>query len=124
MREINKVEQESLEAKINPYSKSRELGKMLGLDETIDFLCLLSDCHMQYKDIASSLNLSHPSLSRRLIMLQNLNIIKKEPFRSKSRDTHVYALTLRGEKLIKFLLSYEKEINVSSFQQKIMEIND
>jgi hypothetical protein len=53
-------------------------------------------------------------------MLQNLNIIKKQPIRSKRRGTHVYGLTIRGEIFIKNFQDYEKEIILPSEQQKII----
>ena len=111
----------STNIKIERFGKSIELCKILGFSETIALLELLSESPKQFKDISICMKLSHPSLSRRLNMLQELNIIKKEPFRSKSRDTHIYNLTIRGEKLMKFISSYEKEIKLPLAQQKIIE---
>ena len=113
---------EEIKTKICPFNKSIELCKILGLNETVILLDLLNESSKQFKDLAASLELSPPSLSRRLNMLQQLDIIKKEPFRSKSRDTHIYNLTLRGEQLIKFIHSYEKEIQLPLEQQKIINV--
>ena len=94
---------DGIKNKIYPFGKSIELCKLLGFNDTIALLDLLNESPKQFKDLATSLDLSQPSLSRRLTMLQTLNIIKKEPFRFKSRDTHTYNITLRGERLIKFM---------------------
>ena len=115
---------DEIKNKVYPFGKSMELCKLLGFNDTITLLDLLTESPKQFKDLATSLNLSQPSLARRLTMLQTLNIIKKEPFRVKSRDTHTYNITIRGERLIKFIYSYEKEIKLPSSQQKIIEINN
>jgi DNA-binding HxlR family transcriptional regulator len=107
--------------KIHPYIKSMELGKIIGLVDTINLLKLLDESPKQYKDISTKLTLSQPTLSRRLMMLQNLNVIKKVPFRSNRRETHTYNLTPRGEQLINFINSYEKEVKLPLSQQKIVE---
>ena len=124
MEDIKNTDKFDIETKIHLYGKSMELGKILGLNDTIALLNLLNESPKRYKDIAPNISLSQPSLSRRLLMLQNLNIIKKEPIRSKSRKTHVYNLTIRGEKLMRFINSYEKEITLPSEQQKIIEVED
>lgn len=121
MNEIKNYEQKPIETILHPYGKSKELGKILGFDDTINLLILLDESPKQYKDIAPFLTLSQPSSSRRLIMLQNLNIIKKEPYRSNRRETHTYNLTTRGEQLISFIKSYEKEIKLPLSQQKIIK---
>jgi DNA-binding HxlR family transcriptional regulator len=121
MREIKNNLNASEVSKSKLFGKSMELGKNLGLDDTIYLLSLLEDSPRMHKDIASKLSLSQPSLSRRLKILQALNIIKKEPFRSKRRETHTYNLTIRGERLIKFINSYEDEITLPSSQLKIIK---
>ena len=104
------------------FGKSKELGRLLGLDGTIELLHLIDNKPRQYKEIESIVELSHTTLLRRLTILQNLNIIKKQPIRSKKRGTHVYELTARGEIFIKDFQDYEKEIILPSSQQKIVEI--
>ena len=107
--------------KICPYGKSKELGRILGKDGTLDILHLLEEKPRRYKDLDEMLEKpSQSSLSRRLKILQNLNIIKQQPVRSKSRKTHVYDFTLRGESLMKFIKDYEKEIQLPIEQQKII----
>ena len=123
MEDIKNKEETVNITKIYTYGKSMELGKILGFNDTITLLNLLDESPKQYKDIAPNLSLSQPTLSRRLFILQNLNIIKKEPIRSKSRKTHTYNLTLRGEKLMRFINDYEKEITLPSEQQKIIVNN-
>jgi len=108
--------------RIYSYGKSKELGKLLGLDDTIQILICLMESPQQYKEIICQISLSDPSLSRRLKIMQSLNIIKKQPIRSRKRSTHAYSLTIRGEKLMKFIESYEREIKISAEQQKIIEI--
>ena len=77
MKDIKIEDKTDIETKIYLYGKSMELGKIVGLVDTIHLLNLLEESPKQYKEIASSLSLSQPSLSRRLIMLQNLNILLK-----------------------------------------------
>jgi len=116
---------DSINIKVCPYSKSKELGRLLGKEKTLELLYLLEERPRRYIELDKSLDkLSQSSLSRRLKMLQNLNIIKQQPSRSKSRDTHVYDFTLRGESLIKFLREYEKEVKLPLSQQKIIEIEN
>ncbi len=111
--------------KICPYGKCQELCRTLGKNGSLEILYLLEEEPRRYKDIDRILEkqLSQSSLSRRLKILQNLNIIKQQPKRSERRDTHVYDFTLRGENLMKFLKDYEKEIKLPVSQQKITEIN-
>ena len=109
--------------KITKFGKSKELGRIIGKYGTLEILSLLKEEPRRYKDLNYMIdNLSQSSLSRRLKILQNLNIIKQNPIRSKSRDTHVYDFTLRGEILMRFLDNYEKEINLPINQQKIIKI--
>lgn len=112
--------------KIIPYGKCQELCRTLGKNGTLKLLYFLEKEPQRYKDIDKILEkqLSQSSLSRRLKVLQNLNIIKQQPKRSERRDTHVYDFTLRGEKLMKFLKDYEKEIKLPSSQQKIVKIKN
>lgn len=110
--------------KICPYGKCKELGRTLGKDGTLEILYFLEKEPRRYKDLNKMLEkLSQSSLSRRLKILQALNIIKQQPQRSERRETHVYDFTLRGESLMNFLKDYEKEIKLPSDQQKIIEIN-
>ena len=110
--------------KICPYGKCQELCRTLGKTGTLEILYFLEEEPKRYKDIDKLLDkkLSQSSLSRRLKILQNLNIIKQQPKRSERRDTHVYDFTLRGEDLMKFLKDYEKEIKLPLSQQKITKI--
>jgi len=110
--------------KICPYGKCKELGRTLGKDGTLEILYFLEEEPRRYKDFDKILEkqLSQSSLSRRLKILQNLNIIKQQPKRSERRDTHVYDFTIRGESLMKFLKDYEKEIKLPLSQQKIIGI--
>lgn len=101
------------------FGKSKELGRILGLDGTIQILISLDEQPRQYKELNASIQFSQTSLSRRLHLLQSLDIIKKQPIRSKRRETHEYALTIRGAELMKFIYSYEKEMKLPSVQQKI-----
>ena len=105
--------------KISIFGKTKELGRIIGLEGTLEILNLIDEHPRQYTDLEATIQLSHTSLLRRLTMLQNLEIIKKSPMRSKRRETHEYALTIRGANLMKFINSYEKEINVPTNQQKI-----
>ena len=99
------VEEITDSIKICSYTNSMELGRLLGLNETINMLNMIRESPKQYKDIISNVTISDPSLSRRLNMLQCLNIIKKERIRSNGRKTHSYNLTLQGEKVMKFICS-------------------
>ena len=92
--------------------KSKELGRILGLDGTIEILTMLDEQPRQYKDLNTHIQFSQTSLSRRLLLLQSLDIIKKQPIRSKRRETHEYTLTIRGAELMKFIYSYEKEMKL------------
>lgn len=107
---------------LNLFGKSRELGRILGLDGTFEILYLLDEKPRQYKDLDANIHFSQTSLSRRLNILQSLEIIKKQPIRSKRRETHEYILTLRGVELMKFIMSYEKEIKLPIEQQKIFNV--
>jgi len=111
---------ETINIKITLFGKTKELGRILGLEGTTELLQLVDERPCQYKDIEMVLELSHTSLLRRLNILQELDIIKKNPIRSKRRETHEYGLTLRGIELIKFINSYEKEIKLPLEQQKIL----
>jgi len=68
---------DEIKNKVYPFGKSMELCKLLGFNDTITLLDILNESPKQFKDLAASLNLSQPSLARRLTMLQTLNIIKK-----------------------------------------------
>jgi len=102
-------------------NKTMELGNLLGQRGTIEILQLLEERPKKYTEIEKTLNLPHTSLLRRLIILQTLDIIKKLPIKSKRRETHEYGLTIRGNELMKFIYSYEKEIKLPLSQQKIVE---
>jgi len=84
-------------------------------------LNLLDEKPRRYKDLDVSISLSQTSLTRRLIMLQNLDIIKKKPITSKRRETHVYDFTLRGIELMRFIKSYEKTMTLPPTQQKFIK---
>lgn len=99
-----------------------ELGNLLGQKGTIEILQLLEERPKKYTELEKTLNLSHTSLLRRLTILQTLDIIKKCPIRSRRRETHEYDITIRGNELMKFIDSYEKEIKLPLSQQKIIEI--
>ena len=110
--------------KITPYDKTQELGRLLGKKGTMDILHSLEERPKKYTELEISIKLSHASLLRRLTMFQSLDIVKKRPIRSKRRETHEYDLTLRGNELMKFIDSYEKEMTLPSSQQKIIEIEE
>jgi DNA-binding HxlR family transcriptional regulator len=118
----NSIDQKlSIDTKIPLFGKTKELGRIIGLEGTTELLNLLDERPRQYKDLEATLELSHTSLLRRLNILQNLDIIKKNPIRSQRRETHEYDLTLRGVELIKFINAYEKEVKLPLSQQKIVE---
>ena len=119
----NKSKQESpVHIVLSLFEKSKELGRILGLDGTCEILSLLDEKPRQYKELDAKIDFSQTSLSRRLNILQSLDIIKKQPIRSKRRETHEYALTLRGTELMKFIVSYEKEMKLPVEQQKIIDV--
>lgn len=109
---------------IETYGKTKELGRILGLDETIKILMYLMESPQKYTDITYQISLSDPSFTRRLKMLQSLNIITKQQIRSKKRITNAYVLTMQGEKLIEFIEAYEKEMKITVEQRKIIEIQN
>jgi DNA-binding HxlR family transcriptional regulator len=117
----NKTHSNKLSTRITSFGKTKDFGRLLGLDGTIELMILIHEKPRQYKDIEAKMEFSHTSLLRRLNMLQNLNIIRKQPIRSKRRGTHVYELTKRGEIFIKDFKDYEKEIKLPVSQQKITE---
>jgi len=95
---------------LNLFKKSKELGRILGLDGTFEILYMLYEKPRQYKELDANIDFSQTSLSRRLNHLKSLDIIKKQPIRSKRRQTHAYTLTIRGVGLMRFIVSYEKEM--------------
>jgi DNA-binding HxlR family transcriptional regulator len=103
----------------HPFGKSKKLGRILGLDGTFEILSMLDEKPRQYKDLDAHIDFSQTSLSRRLTILQSIDIIKKQPVRSKRRETHEYTLTSRGAELMKLIASYEKEMKIPIGQQKI-----
>ena len=107
-------------AVIRQYNKTMELGNIIGQKGTIEILQLLDERPKKYTELEKTLNLSHTSLLRRLTILQTLDIIKKLPINSTRRETHEYGLTIRGNDLMKFINSYEKEIRLPLSQQKII----
>lgn len=107
---------------IRQYNKTMELGNLLGQKGTIEILQLLDERPKKYTELERTLNLSHTSLLRRLTILQTLDIIKKLPIKSKRRETHEYGLTIRGNDLMKFINSYEKEIKLPLEQQEIIMV--
>ena len=109
--------------KISANSKTEELGRLLGNKGTMNILYSLEERPKKYTELENTILLSHTSLLRRLTMLQTLDVVKKRPIRSKRRETHEYDLTLRGNELMKFIDSYEKEMTLPLSQQKIIEIN-
>jgi len=92
----NLIRDEKNFVKISSYNKTKELGRIIGLDGTTDILDLLDEKPRRYGEIESIIELSHATLLRRLNKLQLLNILKKKPIRSKRRETHVYDFTLCG----------------------------
>lgn len=106
---------------IRSFAKTQELGRLLGKRETTNILRLLEKRPKKYTELESSVEISHTSLLRRLIMLQSLDIVKKRPIRSRKRETHEYELTNRGIDLMKFIESYEREVHFPVSQQKIIE---
>lgn len=79
---------------------------------TIELLSFIHERPRRYTELEEEIKISHTSLLRRLKILQTLNIIKKQPIRSKKRSTHAYALTITGERLMKFIEAYENEMNL------------
>ena len=117
----NNKQKEPKIQKIQVYGKSKELSRILGLDETTVLLHLIDEKPRQYSYLESNLELSHTSLLRRLNTLKNLGILKTHPIRSKRRNTHVYDFTIRGEKLMTFIKDYEKETKLPLEQQQIVD---
>jgi DNA-binding HxlR family transcriptional regulator len=109
--------------KISTCIKTMELGNLLGQKGTIEILHLLEERPKKYTELETTLNLSHTSLLRRLTLLQTLDMVKKQPIRSKRRETHEYDLTLRGNELMKFINLYEKTIILPKTQQRVIEIS-
>ena len=101
--------------------KTKEFGRVLGLDGTLELLNYIEELPRRYTDIENYSELSHASLLRRLNKFQELNIIRKQPIRSQHRGTHVYELTSRGEMFMKEFRDYENEIKLPVSQQKIIE---
>jgi len=118
----NLIRDEKNFVKISSYNKTKELGRIIGLDGTTDILDLLDEKPRRYGEIESIIELSHATLLRRLNKLQLLNILKKKPIRSKRRETHVYDFTLCGIDTMRFIKSYDKEVSQSLSQKKIIEI--
>jgi DNA-binding HxlR family transcriptional regulator len=108
----NKHKINSHKSVVTLFGKSKELGRILGLKGTLELLLLLDEKPRQYKDLNASVDFSHTSLSRRLNILQTLHLIKKQSIRSKRRIITRYTLTIRGAELMRFLLSYEKELKL------------
>ena len=113
-----------IDVKLCAFGKTKELGRVLGKEGTMEILDLLGEQPRQYTYLEKTIELSHTSLLRRLNRLKDLDMIEKEPIRSKRRETHTYNLTPRGEQLMKFSDSYEKEMTLPSSQQKIIEIEE
>lgn len=106
--------------KLNTFGKTTELGKIIGSDGTIQMLSLLSEQPRQYKDIEAYIELPKTTLVRRINSLQQLKIIKKDPFIAKGRKTHLYSLTKIGSELMRFTHVYERSVTLPSSQQKII----
>ena len=113
--------QDEKTVKLRSYEKTRELGRILGLEGTLEILLLLDERPRQYKEIDAEHILPQTTLNRRLKMLQTVGIIKKFPISSDRRETHQYTLTLKGIELMKFIKSYEKALSLPLSQQKIEE---
>jgi DNA-binding HxlR family transcriptional regulator len=118
-------EESKLKTKANKtvfYRKTKELGRLIGKEKTLDILEMLDDRPRQYKEIEATLEIGHATLLDRLNKLQELGLIKKKPITSKRRETHVYDFTLGGIEFMKFIKSFEKTMSISDYQQKIVEI--
>ena len=109
----------SKDIKIFPYGSSQELGRILGKDGTLKILFILDEEGKRYKDIVSMVNIKETSLLRRLKVLQSLRMIKKKPITSERRNTHEYVLTRHGIKLMKFVISYEKDMSKEIIQKVV-----
>lgn len=107
--------------KITTFQKSKELGKILGLDGTMEILHLLDEGPCQHKEIDGEQFIPTSTLTRRLKELQSVDIIKKNPITSNRRDTHQYDLTNSGIELMKFIHKYEKIMKLPIEQQKIIK---
>lgn len=108
--------------KITTFQKSKELGKILGLDGTMEILHLLDGGPCQHKEIDGEQFIPTSTLTRRLKELQSVDIIKKNPITSNRRDTHQYDLTKSGIELMKFVNKYEKIMKIPMEQQRIVEV--
>lgn len=108
--------------KITTFQKSKELGKIIGLDGTTEILTLLDQGPCQHKEIDGEQFIPTSTLTRRLKELQAADIIKKNPITSNRRDTHQYNLTHSGIELMKFIHKYEKIIKMPVEQKKIVEV--
>lgn len=117
------LSKEIIPLKISAFGKTTELGKIIGSEGTTYMLSLLSEQPMQYKDIEASIELPKTTLVRRINSLQQLKIIKKDPFIAKGRKTHLYSLTKIGSELMRFTHVYERTVTLPSSQQKIIGIN-
>jgi DNA-binding HxlR family transcriptional regulator len=109
--------------KVTAFLKSKELGKILGLDGTMDILNLLDHGPCQHKFIDEEQFIPTSTLTRRLKELQAIDIIKKNPITSNRRDTHQYDLTKSGMELMKFIHIYEKIMKIPNEQQTLIKIN-
>jgi len=116
------LSKETIPLKISAYGKTTELGKIIGSEGTTHMLSLLSEQPMQYKDIEASIELPKTTLVRRINSLQQLKIIKKDPFIAKGRKTHLYSLTKIGSELMRFTHVYERTVTLPSSQQKIIDV--
>lgn len=118
------LSKEAIPLKISAFGKTTELGKIIGSDGTIQMLSLLSEQPKQYKDIEANTELPKTTLVRRINSLQQLKIIKKDPFIAKGRKTHLYSLTKIGSELMRFTHLYERTATLPASQQKIIEIEN
>ena|SRR4030042_891744 len=118
----DKPEKNDNSIKITAFGKTTELGKILGSEGTVPLLNFLAEQPRQYKDIEDTVDIPKTTLVRHLNSFQLLKIIKKDPYISKGRKTHLYSLTQVGSEMMKFIRFYERTTVMPSSQQKIVEI--
>jgi DNA-binding HxlR family transcriptional regulator len=121
---IIKNDQDDIVLKIRKFDKTKELGKIIGLEGTSEILSLLDDQPLQYKDLDAEKIIPPATLNRRLKELQSIHLVKKMPITSNRRETHQYNLTLNGIELMKFIHKYEKIVKLPDSQQKIIKIEN
>lgn len=107
--------------KIDIFSNSTELGRILGARGTIRMLNMISKAPMQYTEIEKSVNIPKSTLVRYLNSFYDLKIIRKDDFIAKGRKTHLYSVTKVGADMLKFFQSFERITSIPTTQQKLIK---